>query len=151
MGRCIISLSLFDFLWVVPKTIHEEYSGSCGTSHESSRLRVFRTWELLSIPLAPASYPVLCEFRSIPEDNRERQKSFHESSGRRLSQSLLLAPVPVISSALNLKRKKNLAVRKRQKSVSSLNYTNWFESGKLVSSSEVGIAEKSGLRARKGL
>lgn len=111
----------------------------------------FRTWELLSIPLAPASYPVLCEFRSIPEDNRERQKSFHESSGRRLSQSLLLAPVPVISSALNLKRKKTLAVRKRQKSVSSLNYTNWFESGKLVSSSEVGIAEKSGLRARKGL
>ena len=62
--------------------------------------------------------------------------------------SLELREVPFLQ-LLKLERKKNPAMRKRQKSTSSLNCTTWLERGKPVSCSEVGAAERSCPRARR--
>lgn len=149
MSRCIISLSLFDFLWVVPKTLHEENSESCGTSHESSI-----GWEFSELgnfyPLGPAWHhtPVLCGPRSIP-DNRERQKASMSPAVGIYYSPCFQHQFLQFLQLLNLEMKKNPAVRKWQKSFSSLNCTTWLENGKPVSSSEGGIAEMSGPRSRE--
>lgn len=64
MGKWVTSLSPFDFLWVLPKTLHEGYPGSCGSSPESYTGSGFS-----ELQNCCAAGPVVL---SSPEDNPER-------------------------------------------------------------------------------
>ena len=76
MDRCITSLSIFDFLWVVPKTLHEEYSGSYGTSHESYTGWGFQNLGnvILSFKICTLSHPGTLWSREHPWGKQGKKK-----------------------------------------------------------------------------